>query len=371
MESKNPYNKTKIQEDELTEQKIQYGENLYSKVKNSEAGRNLSRAAKRVSNSKRKKLKAVAVITFIAAYGLFSLFISLNEKFWHIKGVPEWHELFEAAGLSESAYKGSYGDVAVHFIDVEQGDSALIIIGDTTILIDGGEVSAYSKLTSYIRSLDITELDYVIASHPHSDHIGSLSRIIDDYGADTLIMPEVSEEMTPITTSYINMLESADEKGTSIVPANAGDTFPIAENCTLDILAPVKDYEDYNNYSIVCRFNYDETSFIFTGDIEEIAERDLLETEADISATVIKVAHHGSSTSSIKAFLQAVDPDYAVISAGSPNDYGHPHKETLNMLALLDIELYRTDLHGDVVFFSDGKNIEIVSEKGTKKNVYS
>lgn len=273
--------------------------------------------------------------------------------------------------MSRSAYKGEYGDVAVHFIDVEQGDSALIIAKDKTILIDGGEVSAYSKLTSYIRSLDITDLDYVIASHPHSDHIGSLSRIIDDYGADTLIMPEVSEEMTPITTSYINMIEAADEKGTSIVFTKVGSTFSIAEDCTLDILAPVADYEDYNNYSLVCRFNYGETSFLFTGDIEETAERDILESETDISATAIKVAHHGSSTSSIKAFLQAVAPEYAVISAGSPNDYGHPHKETLKMLELLDIELYRTDLHGDIVFFSDGKNIEIVSEKGTSKNVYS
>ncbi len=226
-------------------------------------------------------------------------------------------------------------------------------------------------MTSYIRSLDITHLDYVIASHPHSDHIGSLSAIIDDYGADVLIMPETSEEMAPITSSYNNMIDSAIKSGTDIQYAKVGRTYNITDNCTLDILAPVADYEDHNNYSIVCRFNYGETSFLFTGDIEEIAERDILASGADVSSNVLKIAHHGSSTSSIKIFLQAVNPEYAVISVGAPNDYGHPHDETLKMLELLEIDLYRTDLQGDLIFFTDGKNIDIVKEKNQRKNVYS
>ncbi len=256
------------------------------------------------------------------------------------------------------------GDIAVHYIDVEQGDSALIVAGDTTILIDGGEYSAYPKVTSYIRSLGITELDYVVASHPHSDHIGSLGKIIGDYGAGTLIMPLVTDDMTPITSSYVNMLEAADEAGSKIEFAEVGESYTLMEDCTFEILAPVTDYEDYNNYSIVCRFNYGETSFLFTGDIEEQAERDILGSGADVSADVLKIAHHGSNTSSVKVFLQAVDPEYAVISVGSPNDYGHPHKETLKLLELLDIEILRTDRHGDIVLFSDGKKISVVKEKG-------
>lgn len=324
-----------------------------------------------MKRSEKRNLKKLAIITFAVAYGIFSLVISLNERFFKIEAIPEWHELFEAAGLSDGAYTGSYGDVAVHYIDVEQGDSALIVAGETTVLIDGGELSAYSKVTSYIRSLDITKLDYVVASHPHSDHIGSLARIIEDYGAETLVMPKVSEEMTPITSSYVNMLEAAEECGSEIRYAEIGEKYSITKDCTLEMLAPVTDYEDYNNYSIVCRLNYGETSFLFTGDIEEIAERDILESGTDISATVLKVAHHGSRTSSIKAFLQAVNPQYAVISVGAPNDYGHPHDETLELFELLGIELYRTDLHGDIVLFSDGRNISIVKEKETKKNVYS
>lgn len=366
MENKNPHNIT----DNQTEEKIRYGEKLYERVKNSETGKSFNRAVKRVNNSKRKKLQAIAIITFVAAYGLFSLFISLNEKFWHIKGVPGWHDLFVAAGLSDSAYTGNLGDIAVHYIDVEQGDSALIIADDKTILIDGGEVSAFSAVSNYLKSLKIDRLDYVIASHPHSDHIGSLGKVIDFFGTDTLIIPEVTDEMTPVTSSYENMIDAADNCGAEIRYAEIGSTITVSEGCTLDILAPVKDYDDYNNYSIVCRFNYGETSFLFTGDIEETAERDILESGTDVSATVLKVAHHGSSTSSIKAFLQAVDPDYAVISVGSPNDYEHPHKETLKLLELLDIEVYRTDLHGNIVLFSDGKEITAVKEKSTDKNVY-
>lgn len=231
------------------------------------------------------------------------------------------------------------------------------------MLIDGGEYSAFPKVVNYIRSLDITKLDYIIASHPHSDHIGSLHKVIEEYGAKMLIMPEVSEEMTPVSSSYKKMIEEATKCGTEIEYAKVGTTYNLTEECTLDILGPVAHYEDYNNYSIVCRLNYKETSFLFTGDIEEQAERDILDYGVDVSATVLKVAHHGSRTSSIKKFVQAVNPEYAVISAGSPNDYGHPHDETIDLLNLLDIEILRIDLQEDIVLFSDGKNISIVSDR--------
>lgn len=365
MENKKHYNEetTTNNEELIREQKVRYGETLYQKISNSEPAKNLKRSIKRIKNSKRKRLTAIAILTFVILYGLFSLFISLNEKYWNIKGVPKWHELFEAAGFSTPAYKGFYGDIAVHFIDVGQGDSALVIIDDVAMLIDGGEYSASPKVINYINSLEIDKLDYVIASHPHSDHIGSLHRVIDEFGVDTLVMPEVSVEMTPITSSYIKMIESADECGAKIKYAEVGDIYSIAEDCTLEILGPVADYEDYNNYSIVCRLKYKETSFLFTGDIEEQAERDILDRDIDVSATVLKVAHHGSSTSSVKKFIQAVDPEYAVISAGAPNDYGHPHKETLKLFELLEIEVLRTDLQEDIVLFSDGEDITVVADR--------
>lgn len=266
------------------------------------------------------------------------------------------------SGFSSSAYSGAFGDFAVHFIDVEQGDCALVVAGDYTILIDSGEISQKSKVITYIRSLDIDHINMVVASHPHSDHIGSLSSVIDEYGADRLIIPKISEEMTPITTSYFNMIDSAEEHDAQISYVKSGDVLNIGDNCSIEIIAPLNDYEDYNNYSIVCRINYGETSFLFTGDIEELAERDIYESGADISADVIKVAHHGSRTSSLKVFMQAASPEYAVISVGEYNDYGHPHSETLKLFKLLGIKVYRTDNDGDIVIFSDGKELTVVTE---------
>lgn len=251
----------------------------------------------------------------------------------------------------------------MHFIDVEQGDCTLIVAGETTILIDAGEVSESGSVIKYLNSLAIDRLDMIVASHPHSDHIGSLSSVLDEFGADKLIMPRVTEDMEPITSSYMNMIDSAQKCKAKIEFAKVGKTYSFDDGSSLEILAPVKDYEDYNNYSIVCKFIYGNTSFLFTGDIEKLAERDIVESGADLSADVIKIAHHGSRTSSLKIFMQAVNPRFAAISVGAPNDYGHPHKETLELLELLNIKVYRTDRHGNVVMFSDGNNIEIVKEK--------
>ena len=350
-ENKNPYSKVKA---EL----VRKTERTKTRLK-----KEINRAVKKISRKRSRKIKYIIALSVVILYALFSLVITLNEKFFKIEAIPEWHELYEMSGFSSSAYKGVHGDIAVHFIDVGQGDCTLIIAGDYTVLIDAGEVSEKSTVITYLRSLDIDHLDMVIASHPHSDHIGSLSAVIDKYGADILLMPDVTEEMTPITSSYENMIKSAEKRGTDIRFAAVGDVYTLIEGCTLEIIAPVKDYEDHNNYSIVCRLIYGENEFLFTGDIEELAERDIVDSGADISADVIKVAHHGSETSSLKVFMQAADPDYAVISVGSANDYGHPHKETLKLLELLDIKVYRTDWNGDVVMFTDGKEITVVTQK--------
>ena len=352
MENKNPYNQTA---DNLTPR---------TKTAREKLEKEINRAVKKVTRRKSDRNKIIILLSFAALYAVFSIVITLNEKFWKNEAIPEWHELYEMAGFSSSAYKAKDGDIAVHFIDVEQGDSALIIAGDYTVLIDAGEFSEKSKVITYIRSLDIDHLDMVIASHAHSDHIGSLSAVINEYGTDKLLMADISEEMTPVTSSFENMLDAAEDCNAEIVFVDKGDIYKLSEDCTIEILAPVNSYEDHNNYSIVCRFNYKDISFLFTGDIENLAERDIVDSGTDISADVIKIAHHGSQTSSLKVFMQAVDPDYAVISVGSPNDYGHPHKETLELLDILDIDVYRTDINGDIVFFSDGTNISVVTEKG-------
>lgn len=216
----------------------------------------------------------------------------------------------------------------------------------------------------YLNSLELDSLDMVIASHPHSDHIGSLSNVIGEFGTELLLMPALTEEMVPTTRSYEKLLDAAEKCGARLEYADPGESYTLSESCVLEILAPVRDYDDLNNYSITARLTYGETSFLFTGDIEKPAEQDILDSGENLSADVLKVAHHGSSTSSLRPFIQAVSPEYAVIGVGSPNDYGHPHQKTLDLLELLDISVYRTDRNGNIVMISDGKTLRIETDRG-------
>lgn len=323
---------------------------LETLIKNLPAGKNAS---------SRKVILFVAGILI-----LFAAVMYLNEHFFKISWIPKWHELYEAFGLSDGAYvELAEGEIAVHFIDVGQGDCALILAGETSVLIDAGESSASADVIRYLKSLELESLDMVIASHPHSDHIGALSKVIDEFGIETLLMPKLTEKMVPVTRSYQRLLESAENCGAALEYAEPGVRYELTAGCYLDILAPVRDYDDLNNYSIAAKLICGQTSFLFTGDIEKTAEQDIYDSGAELSADVIKVAHHGSSTSSLRAFVQAVSPKYAVISVGSPNDYGHPHKETTELLERLNISVYRTDRDGNIVWISDGKTLRVNTSK--------
>lgn len=312
----------------------------------------------------KKNAKNNLPYVLIGVFVLFAALITLNERLLHFSFLPKWHEIYEFFGLSGAAYGDlSEGEIAVHFIDVGQGDCALILAGETSVLIDSGESSASSDVIRYLNSLELDSLDMVIATHPHSDHIGSLSSVIGEFGAETLLMPELTEKMTPTTRSYEKLLDSAEKCGAKLEYAEAGVSYELSEGCYLEILAPVRDYDDLNNYSIAARLTYGETSFLFTGDIEKTAEQDILDSGADVSADVLKVGHHGSSTSSSRAFIQAVSPEYAVISVGSPNDYGHPHKKTTDLFEQLGITVYRTDRDGNVVWISDGKTLRVETDR--------
>lgn len=312
----------------------------------------------------KKNAKNKLIYVLIGAFVLFAAVIGLNERFFHLSFLPKWHEIYEFFGLSDAAYGDlSEGEIAVHFIDVGQGDCALILAGETAVLIDGGESSAASDVIRYLNSLELDSLDMVIATHPHSDHIGSLSSVIGEFGTETLLCPALTDDMIPTTRSYEKMLESAEECGAALEYAELGVSYELSEGCFLEILAPVRDYDDLNDYSVAARLTYGETSFMFTGDIEKTAEQDILNSGADVSADVLKVAHHGSSTSSTREFVQAVSPKYAVIGVGSPNDYGHPHKETTELFERLGITVYRTDRDGNIVWISDGKTLRAETER--------
>lgn len=311
-----------------------------------------------INANKASKPVFIAIIVLIFA---FLLFFFLNDRFFRIDGIPTWEDLYQGAGLSSSV-TAVEGDVTVHFIDVGQGDCELIKTQNKTILIDCGEKEYYADVIAYIKSQNIEHIDYVIVTHPHSDHAGGMSFILDEFDIGTVIMPKIQESVIPTTSTYIRLLNSIDNKNITVEYADAGKEYTL-DDVQMIVLSPVRDYEDLNNYSVAVKFMHGENSFLFTGDIEKEAENDILGNGYDISADVLKIAHHGSSTSSQKKFINAVSPRYAVIEVGSPNSYNHPNKETVKLLENKDIIIYRTDLYGNIVFVSDGSTLNILTEK--------
>ena len=266
--------------------------------------------------------------------------------------------LFMAFGLTSYADDG----MKVHFLNVGQADSTLITCGDHAMLIDAGKNDDKEPILNYIQNkAGLTHLDYMIGTHPHEDHIGSMDSVIEAVSVDTVMLPNV----TANTRTFQDVLTAIDEKGLSITVPEVGETYSLGD-ASFTILGPVSDYGDnLNDWSIALKITYGNTSFIFTGDAEADAEADMLGTGLDLSADVYQVGHHGSRTSSSSALLDAISPRYAVISCGAGNDYGHPHQETLDALSARNIEVYRTDLLGTIVAATDGNSISFSTAFGS------
>lgn len=251
------------------------------------------------------------------------------------------------------------GQLTVHFIDVGQADSILIQTPEgRNMLIDAGTNKTGRDVVSYLNKTGIEYLDVVIGTHPHEDHIGGLDLVIDTFDIGKVYMPKVTHN----TATFKDVLDSIKNKGLKISPASYGITIDLDPKLDVSILAPVSEkYEDLNNYSVVVKVIYENTSFLFTGDAEYISEKEMLERTSDLKASVLKLGHHGSKTSTSPEFLEAVMPDYAVISVGKDNDYGHPSQEVLERLEENGIEVLRTDLLGTIIIESDGKNLTQIS----------
>lgn len=243
----------------------------------------------------------------------------------------------------------------IHFFNVGEGDSALVECDGHYMLIDGGNPSSSSFLYSYLKQHDIEYLDYVVCSHPHIDHVGGLAGAL-NYSTVGIAYSPVTEFDNRAFNSFVKYL-SAQNKAI-VVPAS-GDTITLG-SATVKFIGPLDmtlAELNMNNSSIMLRIEYGNTSFLFTGDAETDEELSLVASGIELQSTLLKVGHHGSYTSSSEAFLSAVAPEYAVISVGKGNEYGHPHDVVLDRLSNYCSVIYRTDLLGEIVCRSDGSSL--------------
>lgn len=250
------------------------------------------------------------------------------------------------------------GTLAVHFLDIGQGDSIFIELPNSqTMLVDAGENYYGEGIINYIYDCGYEKLDYLVATHPHSDHIGSMSYIVRHMDIDAVYMPKVSTT----TKTYENLLDSISNKGLKIKTAIAGTKILDIDELEIVILAPVEIYEDdLNNCSVILKITYKDRSFLLTGDAEK---KEFEDVYLDMSADVLKVAHHGSSTSTTEEILEKIKPEIAVISLGEDNEYGHPHTSTLKLLNNIDCDIYRTDEDKTVKISTDGENLEVETDR--------
>lgn len=265
--------------------------------------------------------------------------------------------------ISSSKEKTS-GTLQVHYIDVGQADSILILQGTHAMLIDAGNNDDYELVYKYLDKQGIKNLEYVIGTHPHEDHIGGLDYIINNFNIGKVILPKDAKSNTK---TYTDVLKAISKKGLKAINPIPDTSFKLGEAvCT--ILAPnSSSYEDLNNYSVVVKIEFGDNSFLFEGDAEALSEMEMVKKGYDLKADVLKVGHHGSSSSTCAKFLAKVQPKYAVISVGKDNSYGHPQKGTMDRLKSSKVKVFRTDECGTIVALSDGKNITFNAKTGDYK----
>ena len=262
--------------------------------------------------------------------------------------------------VQKNFFQVSNHNLQFHFIDVGQGDSSLIITPKSkTILIDAGDEAHAKKVVSYIREQGIEKLDLVIATHPDADHIGGMDKVIKNFDIDVFAMPDVSAK----TNQYKQIQRELKTKKMKATRLYQGDEVQIDDDIDFEILSPVKGkkYDDTNEYSIVAKIVYKDTSFILMGDATMENEVDIINNVLDIDIDVLKLGHHGSSTSSSDYFITKTSPKIAIISCGKNNKYGHPHQEVMRVLKKHGVTPYRTDEMGDIVITSDGKEIKYIN----------
>lgn len=306
------------------------------------------------SNKRKRKEKITIIIALILF--IFSLVMSFLDK----NDIFTWNDLNNATGTLNGPVNPD-SNFSIYYLVVGQGDCTIIKSNESVMMIDTSTQNHSLNIQEALKSLSIRKIDYLIITHQHDDHMGSAKDLIDNYQVDNIIMPKLSEINMVTTTSYENLLKSIVNNKVNAIPATVGESFWLGD-ATVQILSPSKQDEDLNNMSVVLKVVYGETSFIFQGDAEKPIEKQLLNSDFDLSADIIKLGHHGSNTSSTDKYLKAVNPKYAIISCGADNSYGHPHDEVIERLKKNNIIFYVTAQAGDITVTSDGKNIDVQTQ---------
>lgn len=329
---------------------------------------------------------SVIVALLVSAVAAFCILSSLQEKDGFDFGLPALElpglsalsELYEAiggfvgdAGETKSSMENALEvsapaaapELSVHFLDVGQAKAILIQTPEKNVLIDAGENNQGRQVLRYLRAQGVQKLDIAIGTHPHSDHVGGLDTVISEMQVEAVILPELPEELVPTTQTYTDLLLAIRDKGLFITPAAPGDSYDLGGGVSLTILAPLTDYADLNNMSVVSRLDFGTVSFLFTGDASAQSELSLLESGQNLRADVLDVGHHGSDTATTREFLQKVNPRIAVISCGVDNSYGHPHRAVVERLTDQEVQILRTDLQGAVIVTADGEALRVEKEK--------
>lgn len=256
---------------------------------------------------------------------------------------------------TKKAFNKPYPIIKVHFIDVGQGDSILIQVNNKNTLIDAGDPEHCESLVSYLKKLNIKTVDYLIATHPHDDHIGGMYDILTNFNVKSFYAPKVSAT----TDSFKYMVYALKKKNLKITPLFNGISLSMGKDVKTEFLAPNSyHYSKVNDYSAVLKLTYKNVSFLFCGDAENLSELEMLHNnKSKLKSNVLKVGHHGSKTSTCDSFLKAVAPNISVISCGKRNKFNHPDMETIKKLKNANCVIFRTDLDGTIVLLSDGYKI--------------
>lgn len=286
-----------------------------------------------------------------------ALVVSVLEAF----NVTSWNKIFSSVGIIDGTQVADENFV-VYCLDVGQSDCTVIVCDDTVMMIDTGTSNQVYNIRTSLYTLGIEKIDYMVITHPHDDHMSGASYLIENYNVSNILMPSLSYENRVTTQTYFNLLDSITKYNVNPIAVSAGDSFNLGSSC-VEILSPSKQDDDLNNMSVVIKITYGNTEMLFQGDSDSSIEKQLLMSDYDISADLIKVGHHGSNTSSYATFLDAVDPEYAIISSGSDNNYGHPNTYVVERLEERNIKPYITSLNGDITIISDGNDLFIKTEK--------